>query len=450
MAQERLTLLDAVEQTLDANLDLASQRSALSANEQAIDIARSPLLPQITVGASAQVVEDTRSAVDRKNVTSRSTNLDAQLTQVIYDESNWADFQVQQHVYDQQIADFESFRLSAIRDAAITFFELDRSLALTAIQIDNRELTRQSLETTRSRVATGYSSNRELLRWELQLAQNDIAVENASTRALTDRFELNRARNRPVEEAIDPTPGSIDEHGFFYMSKAIAKATAEPDGDRRLRDYLVRFGIKRSPVIRSIDAAIEAQERVLLASKRAFWVPKVSAIGGVDHFLTSGGDAPPAPDDNTEWSALARVDFPLFGGGSKFATLRQARESLSSLRFDRRARVIDLDNNIRSAFALASAAYRNVDNARAQQEAAQKNYDYIYDGYVLGVAGILDLLDAQRESLSSKIASVNALYDFLAQLIAAEQQLALYPFLEDPAEMQTLVRDLAQQLGTTP
>ena len=89
---------------------------------------------------------------------------------------------------------------------------------------------------------------------------------------------------------------------------------------------------------------------------------------------------------------------------AKFAALHQSREFLSSLRIARRATAQSVDQGIRSAFAEASGSYTNIGLAQKQEAAARKNFDLVNDSYVLGVASILDLLDAQAQLLDADLA----------------------------------------------
>jgi outer membrane protein TolC len=170
LAGAELGLPDAVRQTLDANLDLAAQRSSLAADQEEISVVRSNLLPQIDLGARAQLIESDRSDGDRGSTTKEAVAVAAKLTQVLYDEMDWANYTIQKHVYDGQRAQFESFRDGVVQEAATAFLELDRARAQLDIQQRNRELTARNLETSRARIAAGWSSEREVLRWESQLA----------------------------------------------------------------------------------------------------------------------------------------------------------------------------------------------------------------------------------------------------------------------------------------
>jgi outer membrane protein len=448
--EAKLRLPDAVRQTLAANLDLAAQRRRLAAQEEEIGVVRSNLLPQIDLGARVQVIEDDRSDGDRGSTTQESVAVAAKLTQVLYDETAWANYTIQKHVYDGQRAGFEAFELGVVQEAASAFLELDRARAQLDIQERNRGLTASNLETSRARIAAGWSSEREVLRWESQLAMNDTDVVDARTQVLVNRFELNRVRNLSAEAAIVPLPAGIEEYGFVYAREGIVDAIAAPKNDQRLRDLLVAIGLARSPELAQIDSAIAASDRLLAANKRAFWVPSVGAAAAID-YLAASSSGSSAPDFNqTEWGAQATLTFPLLEGGAKFARLRQTGEALSGLRVQRRATGQSVDQSIRAAFAAASGAYHNVANARRQEAAAQRNFVLVDESYVLGVASILSLLDAQSQLLSANLAVADAIYNFLEAVINAEKQLALFPFLEPEAEMTALLDRIERQLQAKP
>ena len=208
----------------------------------------------------------------------------------------------------------------------------DRQRVL-AIQERNREVTRRNRGTSRSRIAAGWSSDREVLRWDTQLATNDTDVRAAQVLVLQNRFELNRVRNLPPEEGVSAQPATIDEYGFVYAREAIAEAVATPESDRRMRDFLTRVGLRRSPDLAALESSIAAAERQLTANRRAFWVPSLLLGAGIDR---SWNDTSTENFDETVWGVNGTLTFPLFSGGAKFAGLEQANEVLASLRTQRR------------------------------------------------------------------------------------------------------------------
>jgi len=446
-ADAGISLPEAVRQALEANLELVSRLQGLAADREQIGLARSALLPQVGIGARAQVLDNKRSDSLRGNNLSESVLLAAGLNQVIYDEDSWAGFQTQKHIYAGQVQSFEAFKLGVAQDAADSFLELDRSQSVLQIQERNRELTRRNRETSRVRIAAGWSSDREVLRWDTQLAGNDSDVRAAQVLVLQNRFELNRARNLPPEEAVSALPATVEDYGFVYSRQPIAEAVVSPEADRQMRDFLTRVGLRRSPDLAGLDADIAAAERQLVAGRRAFWVPSLNLAAGVDYLAnsTSSGDF-----NQTEWGLKGELSFPLIQGGAKFAGLEQARAVLGSLRTERTATAQVVERTIRSTLAQASGSFESVGFSSRQLAAARRNFELVDASYTLGVATILDLLDAQAQLLTAELSLTNIIYGFLQDLVAAERALSFYAFLEPPADVEALLDSLTRALGLQP
>jgi outer membrane protein len=446
-ADQALGLREAVEQTLASSLDLAAQRAQLDADREAIGISRSTLLPQIDLGAQGQILDDDRADGARGRVTEKSATLVAGLTQVVYDEGAWAGYSIQKHVFESQEGQFETYRLGVIADAATTFLALEQAEAVAAIQRQNREITRRNIETARARVATGYSGERDVLRWQSQLSANDTAVVQALTQSIISRFELNRVRDRPSEESIVVSKTRLEEQGFAFGRPSLSSALVDEKGARIVRDFMVRVGVARSPVLAAIDAAVEAENRQVTASSRAFWVPSVSLGAGVNYLAAKQSASGQSSSTNaTEWGVKAGLTFPLLEGGAKISELRQSRLTLSSLRTQRRSERQSIEESIRAAFARVSGSFASLGFAKAQVESSKRNFELVDQSYVAGVSSILDLLDAQTQLLEAQIGAANAYYGFFEDLIAAEQALAMFAFLEPKSEMSALLDQLEAEL----
>jgi outer membrane protein len=442
-----IALPHAVQRALDANLDLLAQRHSLDAAREEIGLARSSLLPQLGVGARAQILDDDRSDGTGGSNDSESVLLGAELEQILYDEESWAGFQIRKFEFDSQMRGFETFELGVIQETANAYAALDRARRILAIEERNRELTRANRETSSARIAAGWSSDREILRWDVQLAANDADVTAARVDAMQSLFEFNRVQNLPPENSASIRKATLQEHGFVFSRPQIASIVATPDGARRMRDFFVRMGLQRSPDLMALTSAIRGSERQLTANRRAFWVPTFKLVGSVEH-LASESDQ----DDvtATEWTAKAVATFPLFQGGAKFSGLAQAKASLASLRLTRRSFAQSLEQSIRSAVAQANGAFESVNFARRQSEAARRNFELVDASYTLGMMSILDLLDAQQQRLSADRSLVDASYGFLRDLFALERVVTFYPFLEPPDEVEALLTTLESDLVATP
>jgi outer membrane protein len=444
--EPEFSLTDAVQQAIASNLNLVAQRQALEADRQEIGLARSVLLPQVDFGMRGQYLDDERTDAARGNNKQGSFLVGAGLSQVIYDEQSWAGFSVQKHIYEGQVNELESFELGVVQDAASAFLEFDSAQNVLEIQEHDRELTRENLEKTRARIAAGWSSEGEILRWKAQLAGNDTDVRKAQVSVLQNRLELNRVRNLQPEASVTILPVALASYGFLYANEKITAAIVDPEQDRRMRNYLVRAGIARSPDLAALDASIAVGERQLTSSERAFWVPTLSFNAGVDYLVNHSTD-----DDfnQTEWGVKGLFTFPVFQGGAKFAGLDQAQATLQSVRTQRRATAESLEQTIRLAFAKATGSFESLGFAGREVAAASEYFELVDQSYILGVSSVLDLLDAQRQLLAAQLTLNDAKYGFFEDLIAAERSISLYAFLHDPGEVKALLSGLAQELGLT-
>lgn len=440
-----LSLADVARASLASNLDLLSRRQGLEADRQAIELARSELLPQLGVGARAQVLDDDRSESAGDSSTEESVLLAAELNQVLYDEPSWADLGIQKYIYEGKEHELQSFRLETVRDAATAFLDLDLARRILEIQQKNRALTLKNQSTSKSRIAAGWSSDREVLRWDVELASNDSGVRAAQVATLQSTFELNRVRNLPPEASVSIISATVEDYGFVYARDVVQRALADPETDQRIRDFLVRVGIRRSPDLAAIDASVSALERQLKSDTRAFWVPTFTMAAGLDHLAADTDNGENVGE--TDYYLQGVVTFPIFSGGAKVASYRQARDAVRSLRTARRAAAQSLDQSIRSSVARASGSFENIGYATRGLDAARRNFELVDASFKLGVASILDVLDAQAQLLTADLALSRAIYGFLIDVIDVQRDVNFYAFLEDPSEVEGIVSELERTLA---
>jgi outer membrane protein TolC len=437
---QALGLAEAVQQALGSSVELEAARASLDASRKNVRLSRSALLPQIGVGAQGQILDDDRADGSRGNATQKSATVYATAVQELYDETSWAAYGTQKHLLASQEQSFAATRLDLAVQAADAFLQLEQAREILRIQQQNRDVTLRNIETARARVAAGYSGERDVLRWQTQLAGNETAVIQAEAQSLLALFELNRLRNRAREDPADVVRSELETYGFVFKRAPLAEAITTEEGALRLRDFMVREGLARSPVLASIDAQIDAESRQLTARKRAFWLPSARLGAGINHLAAEQrADGQTTDINETEWGVRAALDFPLYEGGAKFSGLSQTRLTVSSLRKSRRAEAQAVEQSIRSAFALATSSYLALGYARDAVESSRKNYELVNDSYVAGVSSILDLLDAQTELLSATIGATQARYGFLRDLVSAEQAISMLVFLESPEEEAALL-----------
>ena len=95
------------------------------------------------------------------------------------------------------------------------------------------------------------------------------------------------------------------------------------------------------------------------------------------------------------------------------------------------------------------ASYANIELSNSGAVAARKNLELILENYRAGSIGILDLLDAQTQSLQAELAANNALHDFLINLMNVQRAVGRFEFMSSESEKQALVDEVTTYLKDT-
>jgi outer membrane protein TolC len=437
-AERSLTLDGVVQEAIKANLDLAAAERNVLAGAQRVMEARSVLFPQIDIGANYTVIDDDRATVSNGTQPERLFAGTADATQLIYSDRAWTNYTVEKHLQDSRSEDWETIKLDIIQIAATAYLNVLRAKNIERIQKDNLKLTRENLERARIRESIGAAGPEEVYRWESQIANSRQAVLYAESLTLDTMIALNRILNRPLKESFipkeidlrDPLDVLKDRRIFDYFENAKVL--------QFFRDFLVAEGLLLAPELRGLDAAIAARKRTLLSSKREFWLPTFALQGNAEQQFDksgAGSDLPGSTEqDDTLWTAGVYAKLPLFTSGGKTATYRRTREELSRLKIERNAVSNRIEERIFNAVHLVRASYPGIRLSRDAADAAQKNLALVTDSYSRGIKSIIDLVDAQNQSLVDNQKAANAVYGFLIDLLTVQRAMGKYVLFLDDTE----------------
>lgn len=428
----RLTLESAVQEAIAANLDLAVADRGVAAGEQAVQEARSPLLPQLGLEAAGVAIDDDRAEARFGQQPERTLSGTASASQLLYSDDAWSSFQVEGHFQTSREEQRETVRLDIALDAAVAYLNVLRAKTNERVQRENLRLTRANLERARVRVSIGIASRSEVFRWESEIATARQDVLRAQARVKQTEVNLNRILHRPQGEQFlteetdlsDPLLLLSDKRFFYYVDN--------PRNFRLFKDFLVEEGLALAPELLRIDADVAAQKRIISNAKRAFWLPSFSVEGEVTHLFEESGegqraDSPTGLDD-TDWSVGVFARFPFIEGGGKFATIKRASEELSGLRLERQSTAEKIEERIRLNLDQTGFSYPSIRLSREGSDASEKNYDLVTDQYVRGVVSIVDLLDAQRDAVVSAERADTAVYAFLIDLMRVQRATGRFDF----------------------
>ena len=426
----RLNLGQAVQEALHENLDLAIAERQVMAGKYSVNEVRSVLLPQVGIGAGGRVIDDDRARLGSGMNPEKAWIGSATASQLIYSEKGWTDYKVEQFRQEGRGYDRDSVRLDIMFESSVAYLDTLRIKSIEHIQKDNMRLTQANLERAQIRLDTGVAGPDELYRWQTQFANDRQVVLRAESDSLDAMQNLNRILNRPVAEEFvleetdlsDPLLMDSDKLFYYLMSK--------PYFLTNFRTFAVSKGLAASPELKLIASQVQAQERILTGSKREFWLPTFSIEGDVDQLFSDSGEGQRDKEltglDNTDWALGVYARLPLIEGGRKIATLKKSKEDLSRLQLTRTNTEERITQAVLASVNSIRASYPAISLSREAAEAAKRNLQLVTDSYVQGIKSIIDLLDAQSQSLISELDAANAAYNFLIDQMGLQRAMGFF------------------------
>ncbi len=428
--KRHLTLQQAVNVALQANLDLSSAELNVKAGVHAVSEARSPLLPQIGIGTGVRAIDEDRAELSRGSSPENAWTGTAGGSQQIYSERSWAAYTVEQHNQTGRLMDHETVRLNVIHEASVAYFNVLRAKTIEQLFKDNLKLTQANLDRARIRMSTGVAGPDEVYRWETKFATDRIDVLARESVSLDAMEAMNRILNRPLQELFIAEETNLSNPLLIVGDKLFFHLMNNPKYLRVFRGFAVEEALSQRPELKSFDAAIEAQKRIKTAAGRERWLPDFTIEGQVEQYFSEDGAGQRGEFqdglDDTDWQVGVFARLPLFEGGRKSAALKRNREELTRLQIDRKAAADRVSQNTLSSLNRTRASYPGISLSREAADSAGRNLQLITDSYVQGIKSIIELLDAQNQALTADQAAANAVYNFLIDLMGVQRAMGIF------------------------
>lgn len=444
-----LSLESVVREAMQANLDVQAADRFVAAGQETVNEARSFLLPQVEMIGDARIIDESAAEAGSGSLPENQLTGTLALNQILYDEPTWANLSIQKDIQVGRQATRTITALDVTFEAAVSYLNVLAAKTAARIQRQNLDLTRANLELARVRRDVGEARPAEVVRWESQIANDRRRVIDTFAQTRQTEIALNRVLHRRLETAFRTQEPTLDDPRLLSSFARTFPYVDNPKFFEIFRDYMVQEGLKTAPELYVSDAQIRAQERQLTADKRAFWLPTFALRANVTT-VERGGTGSDAPtfdlgggrilalpqDNNWGWEVGASATLPLFTGFGRTARRNRSRETLAQLQLERQATAERIATRIRTALYQSGASYANINLAREAARAAARNYELVLDGYREGVTSILDLLDAQTESLNANLDAANSVYLYLIDLMQVQRSVGQFDFFRSDDSRQ--------------
>jgi len=435
-AGRTLTLAQALSESVERNTDLAAAEASVESAGQAVDRARAPLLPHAELSSTGVLIDEDRAA-GLGSPGQLSASWTGSVSQLLYSPRAWGGLEIQEHSRDATEAVRDTSRLDVILEAGEAYVSMLSAMATLRIQRQNLSLTRANLQSARMRVRVGRSSEAEEIRWEASLANSQRDVLQAFSQIGVSEIELNRVLNRPLGDSsrlleADQDPEEVLGHADGADGGSLEAYLDNPWSFRVLTDFLALEGVRNSPELRQVDAAIRAQRRRLDMSEQVLFLPDIAVSASLtNNFVDVGGSNPRnvpagvmgfAPIDPFDFQVGLQITLPIYSGGERYADLRQSRAEIRQLMHQRRSTELRVEQGVRATMANVAPAYANIELSRRAAAAAERNLELVNAAYLGGSVDILRVLDAQSQAVTARLAAANAVYGLMRLILIAERR----------------------------
>jgi outer membrane protein TolC len=258
--------------------------------------------------------------------------------------------------------------------------------------------------------------------------------------------------NRPSERPIAPIDLPVDEAGRTQAPEdPISKYMNDPWSFEKLRDFMVREGLRNSPQARQVEAQKAAERRINEGRTRELWLPEFFVEGGVQHDFWREGEGATVPQPNAlnipqpdkfGWDVGLFLAIPLSRGGSGVADMRRSAILVERLTAELDRVAQNIDTGVRTELYSAAAALATVALTRKAAVAAANNLVLVTDLYRRGKVDIITLVDAQTQSLVADLGAANAVYDYVLALLFVNREASHFRNLDTPEAQQDFARRL--------
>ena len=430
VASQAENLLQVYQQARTTNPDLRSSAADRDAAFEKINEARSPLLPQLGLGADYTYNNGYR---DSSGLHSNTTSGTLQLTQTLFDMSKWRALTLQEKSAGIQDVTYQTAQQSLMLNTATAYFNVLRAIdSLSYIEAQKQSIYRQ-LDQTTQRFNVGL------------VAITD--VQNA--RAQYDNVLANEVAARNQLDNASETLRQVT--GNFYPSLASLNIDRFQTDKPQPVNTLLKEAESRNLSLLSARLSQDlAREQIRSSETGHMPTIDLKASTGMANNRYGGSRANQSAgsSDSITGSNQVGLSFtlPLYSGGAVTSQVKQAQYNYVSASEQLESAHRTTVRTVRSSFNNVNASISSINAYKQAVVSAQSSLDAMEAGYQVGTRTIVDVLNATSTLYNAKQQLSDARYDYMINELNIKSALGTL----NEQDLTALNSRLGKDVSTTP
>lgn len=430
-------LMQVYQQAATSNPDLRQAAAERDSAYEKINESRSPLLPQLGLGADYTYTNGMR---DNDGLNSNNYGATLSLTQKIFDMSLWRQLTLTEKQAGIQNVSYQSSQQTLMLNAATAYFNVLRAIDALSYTESNKQAIYHQLDQTTQRFNVGLVAITDV---QNARAQYDQVLANE----VTARNDLDNALEslRQITGQYYPELASLNVSRF---------ATKRPDAVNKLLSEAEKRNLQLLTARLNQDLS---REQIKLAETGYMPTLSLNASTGVSNTdYNSRPNASNALSSSSAGKAGNSYDgqnqiglsfnLPLYSGGATNSQVKQAQHNFVAASEGLESAHRSVVQNVRSSYNNISASISSVEAYKQAVVSAQSSLDATQAGYEVGTRTIVDVLNATTALYSAKQSLSTARYDYLISQLNIKYALGTL----NQADLTALNNDLGKPISTSP
>ena len=393
-------LLDVYQLAANHDAQLAQARAEYEANQQVVDTARAPLLPQISVDGSYNRNDSSR---DESDVDTRDLSLN--LRQSLYKHDSWARFSQAEYNLKQASYGIRAAEQDLIVRVANAYFKVLLAQEDVKLAISKEEADKTQWDRAKASAEVGLASKTDVLQ-----------AKSSFDLSKSDRISAENNLDVSYEELMKLTGKSVRD------LKVIALNAKLPPLDLNISDYEMKAQQTNLDVLQAIEAANAASEEIEVQASGHWFDVEVRASYSDKAYSNFENSATSAfsYNDRNDLNVGVYASLPLYSGGGVSSQVSAARakykaatiairDAKETARLNARVEV----RNVQSGFKLIDANRTAVQSNDAFLEAAE-------EGYKVGLKDLLEVLTARTNKFQARRNLASSLHNVVLSRLKLE------------------------------
>lgn len=422
-------LMQVYQQARLSNPELRKSAADRDAAFEKINEARSPLLPQLGLGADYTYSNDYR---DANGANSNATSASLQLTQTLFDMSKWRALTLQEKSAGIQDVTYQTDQQTLILNTATAYFNVLNAIDVLSYTQAQKDAVYRQLDQTTQRFNVGLVAITDV---QNARSQYDTVLANE----VTARNNLDNAveQLRQVTGNYYPELASLNVDGFKTNKPQAVNALLKEAENRNLTLLQARL---------SQDLA---REQIRQAQDGHLPTLDLTASTGVSDTSYSGSKTNSSQyDDSNMGQNKIGLSFslPLYQGGMVNSQVKQAQYNFVGASEQLESAHRSVVQTVRSSFNNINASISSINAYKQAVVSAQSSLDAMEAGYSVGTRTIVDVLDATTTLYNAKQQLANARYTYLINQLNVKSALGTL----NEQDLVALNNTLGKPVSTTP